>query len=177
MAKTSQGRSQQHHRYQQAQEQLAVLQAANAQRAPSERRAPEKVVVSTGDPEAALGLDKEHVFRPLYTVQTLRDIASPFILGYDVFAQASDAATLPLMLRRSSHLTGRQVKDLLVDSGYVTGPAFADCAAQGVRLDGPWKENAMSASKAKAKSQFSKDDFEWHPELDVYQCPAGHPLK
>jgi hypothetical protein len=177
MANTAKGRRQQHHRYQQAQEQLAVLQTTHAQRAPSERRAAEKIVVSTGDPEAALGLDKEHVFRPLYTVQTLRDITSPFILGDDVFAQACDTATLPAMVRRSAHLTGRQVKDLLVDSGYVTGHDLADCAAQDVRLYGPWKENDVSSSKARTKSQLSKDDFEWHPELDVYQCPAGHPLK
>ena len=177
MAHTAKGRTQQHHRYQQAQEQLVVLQTNNAQRAPSERRGAEKIVVSTGDPEAALGLDKEHVFRPLYTVQALRDIESPFILGYNVFAQASDAATLTPMLRRSAHLTGRPVKDLLVDSGYVTGHDLADCAAQDVRLYGPWQANDMSASKARTKSQFSKDDFEWHPEHDVYQCPAGHPLK
>ena len=99
------------------------------------------------------------------------------MLGDEVFAQASDAATLPLMLRRSAQLTGRQVKDLLVDSGYVTGHDLADCVAHGVRLYGPWKENDLSASKAKAQSHFSKDDFEWHPELDAYQCPAGHLLK
>jgi hypothetical protein len=85
----------------------------NAQRPASQRQASGQIGVSPGDPEAALGLDKEHVFRPLYTVQTVRDVTSPFILGYEVFAQASDAATLPPMLRRSQQLTGRSLKDLL----------------------------------------------------------------
>ena len=177
MAKTPQGRARQQDRYEQLQEQLAMWHSANAQRPPSERRAPEKIVVSPGDPEAVLGLDKEHVFRPLYTVQTLRDIASPLILGYDVFAQAGDAATLPPMLRRSTQLTGRSIKALLVDSGYVTGNDLAECATQGVKLYGPWKENDLSASRAKTQSHFSKDDFEWHPDLDAYRCPAGHLLK
>ena len=74
-------------------------------------------MISPGDPEAALGLDKEHVFRPLYTVQTVRDLDSPLILAYEVFAQATDAATLPPMLRRQQQLTGRSLQDLLADSG------------------------------------------------------------
>jgi hypothetical protein len=117
MAKTPAGRRRQRDRYTQAQAQLAVLQAANEKRPPSQRRAPDKVVVSPGDPEAPLGLDKDGVFRPLYTVQTVRDVDSPLILAYDVFAQASDAATLPPMLRRSHHLSGRSLKELLVDCG------------------------------------------------------------
>ncbi len=93
MANTPTGRTAQHERYGQAQAQLVQQHAANEQRPPSQRRAPDKVVVSPSDPHAPLGLEKDHVFRPLYTVQTVRDIDSPLILAYDVFAQASDAAT------------------------------------------------------------------------------------
>jgi transposase len=121
MAKTPRSRTAQHERYCQAQEHLAVLQAANQHYSPSERRAPDKIVVSTGDPAAALGVDKDHVFRPLYTIQTVRDVDSPLILGYAVFAQATDAGTLPPMLERIEQLTGRRLKDVLADSGYVTG--------------------------------------------------------
>jgi hypothetical protein len=132
-------------------------------------------VVSPGDPEAALGLDKDHVFRPLYTVQTIRDVDSPLILAYDVFAQASDAATLPSMLRRLHQLTGRTLNELLVDCGYVTGMDLAECRVQGVILYGPWKENDWSRPKAPAR--FSKDRFTWHGDLDSYECPAGQFLK
>lgn len=141
MENTPVGRRRQQSRYIEAQDALIVLQAANAKRPPSQRRPLDKVVVSPGDPEAPLGLDKDHVFRPLYTVQTVRDVESPFILGYEVFAQASDAATLPPMLRRSHQLTGRTLKELLVDCGYVTGMDLAECASQGVTLYGPWKES------------------------------------
>jgi hypothetical protein len=175
MAKTPAGRRRQEGRYTQAQSQLAVLQEANEKRPPSKRRAPDKVVVSPGDPQAPLGLDKEHVFRPLYTVQTVRDIDSPLILAYDVFAQASDAATLPPMLQRSYQLTGRTLEELLVDCGYVTGMDLAESAAQGVTLYGPWKENDWS--KPKKPSLFSKDHFTWHGDLDAYVCPAGQWLK
>lgn len=175
MAKTPTGRTDQHERYGQAQEQLAKQHAANEQRVPSQRREANKMVISPGDPEASLGLDKDHVYRPLYTVQTVRDVYSPLILAYDVFAQASDAATLPPMLRRSHQLTGRTLKELLVDSGYVTGMDLAECAAQSVTLYGPWKENDWS--QPKTPSLFSKDHFTWHGDLNAYECPAGQLLK
>jgi transposase len=175
MAKTPAGRRRQRDRYTQAQAQLAVWQAANEKRPPSQRRAPDKVVVSPGDPEAPLGLDKDGVFRPLYTVQTVRDVDSPLILAYDVFAQASDAATLPPMLRRSHHLSGRSLKELLVDCGYVTGMDLAECAALGLTLYGPWKEHDWS--KPKTPALFSKDRFTWQGALDAYTCPAGQLLK
>jgi hypothetical protein len=174
MANTPAGRRRQLDRYTQAQDQLAVLQAANQKRPPSPRRAPEKLVVSPGDPEAPLGLDKDGVYRPLYTVQTVRDVESPLILAYDVFAQASDAATLPPMLRRSFQLTGRSIEELWVDCGYVTGMDLAECAAQVVILYGPWKENDWSHPKTPAL--FSKDRFTWHGALDAYSCPAGQLL-
>jgi hypothetical protein len=174
MGKTPTGRRRQQDRYRQAQDQLVALQAANAQRPPSQRREPHKVVISPGDLEAALGLDKDHVFRPLYTVQTIRDVDSPLILAYEVFAQASDAATLLPMLQRLYHLTGRTLDDLLVDCGYVTGIDLANCRVQGVTLYGPWKENDWS--RPKTPQRFSKDRFIWHAERDSYECPAGQML-
>src|SRR5437773_11645 len=62
MAKTPRSRAAQCERYLQAQAHLTGLQAANQHYSPSERRAPDKLVVSTGDPESALGVDNDHVF-------------------------------------------------------------------------------------------------------------------
>jgi hypothetical protein len=120
-------------------------------------------------------LDKDHVFRPLYTLQMIRDVDALFILSYDVFAQATDAGTLPLMLERTEQLTGRRLTGLLVDSGYVTGIDIALCAQEGMTLYGPWKANDVSAPKA--TPLFTKAQFQWLPELETYCCPAGHLLK
>jgi hypothetical protein len=121
MAKTSHSRTAQYERYRQAQEHRAEWRAANPHYSPSERRAPDKLVVRTGAPEAALGVDTDHVCRPLYTIQTVRDVDAPWILGYDVFAHATAAGTLPPMLERIAPLTGRRLQEVWVDSGYVTG--------------------------------------------------------
>jgi hypothetical protein len=112
MAKTPRSRTAQCERSLQAQAPLPGWQAANQHYSPSERRAPDKLVVSTGDPEAALGVDKDHIFRPLYTIQTVRDVDSPLILSYDVFAQATDAGTFSPMLARTEQLTGRRLKEV-----------------------------------------------------------------
>lgn len=175
MATTAHARTAQYKRYCQAQDHLASLQAANQRRSPSERRPRDQIVVSPGDPEAALGVDKEHVFRPLYTMQTIRDVASPLILSYDVFAQATDAGTLRPMLARTEQLTGRRLQEVLVDSGYVTGVDLAVCAAESVRLYGPWKENDLSVPQESAL--FAKEHFQWVPEQEAYRCPAGQLLK
>ena len=66
MAKTPRSRTAQHGRYHQAQEHLGALQVANQHYSPSERRAPDRLVVSTGDPGAALGMEKTTYF-DLYT--------------------------------------------------------------------------------------------------------------
>lgn len=175
MAKTPRTRTAQHERYRQAQEHLAGLQAAHQQYSPSERRAPDKLVISTGDPEAALGMDKDHVFRPLYTIATVRDVDSPLIVSYDVFAQATDAGTFSPMLARTAQLTGHRLKEVLVDSGYVTGIDLALCAQAEITLYGPWKANDVSAPET--PRLFTKAQFQWLPELETYRCPAGHLLK
>ena len=104
-------------RSQQAQDQLPRLQEANTQRPPSQRREPDQVVSRPPDPESALGLAKAPVFRPLYTVQTSRDVDSPLLLAYEVVAQAREAAPLLPMRGRRRHLTGRALRDLWVDCG------------------------------------------------------------
>jgi hypothetical protein len=175
MAQTPRSRTAQHERYLQAQKHLVGWQAANPHDSPSERRAPDKLVVSTGDPEAALGVDKDHVLRPLYTIQTVREVDSALMLSYDVFAQATDAGTLPPLLERTAQLTGHRLQNVLVDSGYVTGIDLAWCANEGVTLYGPWKANDVSVPKA--TPLFTKAPFAWLPDRETSRGPAGQVLK
>lgn len=178
MAKTPLTRQAQQARYASAAEHLTRLLAANQQRSPHERRPIEKVVVSVSDPEAALGLDKLKVFRPLYNAQLLCDLDSQLILGYEAFAQANDAATLGPMLQRTAWLTGVKLREVLGDSGYVTGGELAACRAAAVTLFGPWKENEFTAQhRTKRAKLLPKDKFQWLPQERTYRCPQGHLLR
>ena len=94
--------------------------ARNARRPRDQRQDAEKIVISTSDFQAALGRDKEKVFRPLYNLQVVQDIESPLVLGYEVFAQATDAGTLMPLRQRAHDLTGIWLKEILADAGYAS---------------------------------------------------------
>jgi transposase len=180
MARTPPTRGQQKHRYEQAQERLEQLQAVNQRQDPCRRRDPRKIVVSVSDPQAALGRDKFHVFRPLYNTQLVRDVGSPLILAYEVFAQPNDGGTLKPMLAKLARIERLELKDLLVDAGYVTASNLALAEQVGITMYGPWQENDYSSArppKPGAKPKLlAKDQFTWNVERQVYICPEGHPL-
>jgi transposase len=179
MAKNPDTRENQRRRYRHAREHLVELHAVNNRQDPKRRRKPEKIVVSASDPEAALGRDKLNVFRPLYNVQLVRDLDSQLCLGYQVFAQPTDAGTFGPMLERVANWTGVKPKAALVDAGYVTACNLAICDQAGIALYGPWQENDFSQKKRKQGAKprpIGKEHFTWVPEENRYRCPEGHPM-
>ena len=179
MAATPAGRQAQQDRYANAATRLAERLQENRQRPASKRLAAKKVRISPGDPEAALGLDKFKVLRPLYNVQLMPDLNTLLVLAYDVFAQATDAGTLPTMLERCVAATRRAPEDLLTDAGYITALDLAACEEAGVTLYGPYQENDGSARRRQKNppKQIPKEDFRWQEQEQVYVCPEGHRLE
>jgi transposase len=176
MARTARSRQRQQQQYRRAHAHLQERLAENRRRLPSARQDEKHVRISATDPEAALGKDKFKVYRPLYNVQYVRDLDSPFLVGYDTFAHSSDAGTLVPMVQRTQQLLGRSPEDLLVDSGYVTALDLADAHEQGVNLCGPWKENDYSERGASPPKQWGKDQFTWDEAAREYRCPQGQAL-
>jgi len=179
MAKTPTGRETQRQRYEHARQRLVELHAVNDRQDRKRRRKPEKIVVSTSDPQAALGRDKHNVFRPLYNVQLIRDLDSPLYLGYEVFAQPTDAGTFSPMLERVVQMTGVNPKVMLVDAAYVTACNLAICDQAGIVLYGPWQENDLSRQQKKQGAKprpLGKEHFTWVPEQNMYRCPEGHAM-
>jgi transposase len=177
MAPTPRGRVEQGRRYQRAAERMEQLQSRNAQKRASKRKAREKVLVSTADPEAALGLDKDKVYRPLYNLQVAQDLDSPLVLGYEVLAQANDAGALGPLLARVQELVGVQVAIALGDAGYAGGADLAAAAALGVTVYAPWQANDYSGADATKAKQIPKEQFTWLAEAQTYRCPEGHLLE
>jgi transposase len=176
MAATALGRQGQLQRYRRAEVQLADRLARNQER-PKDKRLPCKQVrVSLSDPEAPLGRDKEKVFGPLYTAQFVVAPDSLLILSFDVFAQPTDAGTLPLMLDRTFKVTDRKLVQIDTDAGYFSVLDLQACQARGVQLVAPVQENDFTASKrAQAENtQIGKDQFQWLPDEQTYACPQGH---
>jgi len=178
MAATPAGRRQQQQRYHQAQTPLAGRLQENQERPASKRLKPKDVRVSLGDPEAALGLDKLKVYRPLYNVPLMLDLDTPLILAWEVFAQATDAGTLPTLLARFGQATGRYPEAALADAAYATALDLAACDQAGVLLYAPYQANDQSAARRAQKppKQIPKDAFTWREAEQVYVCPQGHRL-
>ena len=181
LAKTVVGLREQKRRYGRAAEVLRMRQAANAQRRSCKRKPAERVLVSPTDPEAVLARDKFTVFRPLYSVQLLRDLDSPLVFAGDVRTQNNDNGVVEPMVEQMTDHVGHQPKELLVDSGYVSLHHLEFCAAAGITLYGPYQENDYSASNGKRilcnqKTGLPKSAFRWRPEAQCYECPEGHRL-
>lgn len=182
LAKTEAGLREQKQRYAHAAEVMRQRQEANAQRRSSKRKPADKVLVSPTDPEAALARDKENVFRPLYTVQLLRDLDSPLIFAYEVSAQNNDNGVLQPLIERMVDNVGVKPQDLLVDSGYVSMQHLGFCGVAGITLYGPCQENDLSGSRGKKAqsnqhTELPKSEFTWLAEEQTYQCPEGHRLE
>jgi transposase len=177
MAPTVCGREGQQQRYHEAQQRMGQLQERNQQKRSSKRKPAEKIVVSVSDPEAALGRDKEKVFRPLYNVQLVDDLDSPLILSYGVFAQPNDNNTLEPMLDRQAQMTGRKPDTLLADASYANGADLAVADLAGVTMFTPYQANDYTTGKTKKPGQLPKKDFAWLAEEETYRCPQGHLLE
>lgn len=177
MAKTDAGKSEQYARYSRAKERLSELHAENDKRRSDKRKPEKKIVISLTDPESVFGLDKFKVYRPLYNVQTVSDLATDFVLAYGVFAQHSDSGTLqPLM--NEIRASGIQVEDVLADAGYPVGEDLEYCETADITLYAPWQENGSTAKKKKpcAERGIEKDEFRWDDVRQVYVCPQGKDL-
>ncbi len=171
MAPQPAGRQRQQRRLEQAQARMDQLQAYNRGKRASKRRAAGKVVVSLSDPESAVGRDKEKVYRPLYNVQVVDDLDSPFVLGYEVFAQQNDAGVLGAVLGRVRQALGHALTVLLVDGAYAGGADLAAAQAAGVTVYAPLPAEESSPQ------QIPKRAFAWLSEERTYVCPQGHRLE
>jgi transposase len=179
MARNPVTRRRQRYRFYQAAHALRHHHTQNARRPRQKQQDPEKIVISTSDPVAALGRDKEKVFRPLYTVEIVQDLESPLVLGFEVFAQATDAGTLMPLRHRVWELTGVWLKQLLADAGYASALDLFDCARTGVDLYAPYQENDQTQQRRaqQPRRQIPKSEFTWLPTEQTYVCPQGHRLK
>lgn len=181
LAETEHGLREQKQRYQRAAEVLRERQAANAQRRSSKRKPADKILVSPADPEAAPARDKFNVFRPLYTVQLLRDLDSPLVFACDLQTQNNDNGVLEPMIEQMAHHVGRKPELVLVDSGYVSMQHLEFCAHAGITFYGPCQANDFSVQNGKKPQQnqhtaLPKNAFRWLPEEETYECPEGHRL-
>jgi hypothetical protein len=181
LGRTPDGLRRQKYHYQRAAEMLSERLAANAQRRVCDRKPADKVLVSLSDPESVLARDKLNVFRPLYSVQLMRDLDSPLVFSYDLLAQNNDNGVVEPMLKRMLDNVGCKPEELLVDSGYVSLQHLEFCEQAGITLYGPCQKNDFSLQNGKKPqsnqhTELPKSAFRWLVQERTYQCPEGRHL-
>ena len=90
MAPTPEGRRRQEERLGRARERRDQLQRRNAGKRASKRKKRERIVVSPSDPEAALGRDKEGVFRLTYAGASRQKRSSPETISLQLYRCATE---------------------------------------------------------------------------------------
>jgi transposase len=174
LAPTPRGRRLQAARYAEARDAMARRQGRNRQKRASKRAPPGRLVVSPWDAEAAVGRDKEKVFRPLYNAQLLADLGSPLVLGWLVAAQPNDAGLLGRVLGQAREGLGVTVGAVVADAGYAGGADLAAARECGATVYAPWQANDFS--RKRQEKYYPKEQFRWLPQEQAYACPQGQRL-
>lgn len=149
----------------------------NAKKPSDKRKDPNKIVVSTSDPDAPLGRDKMKVYRPLYTVQWMVTTTC-FILSYLCEASATDAGTLAPMIDKTKTIVGDRLKNVVVDGGYLSILDLKAARERNIQLVAPVDSTPSTSTEGRKDfEQIARDDFVWDAEQNHYRCPSGKILK
>jgi transposase len=108
-----------------------------------------------------------------YNVQIATDTTHHFIVAHEVLNVGHDRTALSSMAKKAQEGLGRQGIGLIADRGYYKGLEILDSEKAGVQTLIP----KPMTSGSKAEGRFSKADFVFDAQADVYHCPAGQILR
>lgn len=107
-----------------------------------------------------------------YNVQAVVEPEHHLIVAHEVTNLGHDRAHLAAMAEKAkAEMAGKDLT-VVADRGYFDGEEVMACEAAGVVPIVPKPDT----SSAKADGRFSKNDFVYEHETDVYRCPAGERL-
>ena len=100
---------------------MRKLEEHNEKQTPSKKKGPEKLRVSTTDPDIPVMKMGDGGFRPAVNVQMGTDTCTQIIMAWDVSAAGCDHGQMTPMLDQFDDRHGQYPRELLVDGGYVKG--------------------------------------------------------
>ena len=107
-----------------------------------------------------------------YNVQVAVDEKHKLIVEHEVTNAVTDQDQLVPMAERAKQVLGVAELEIVADMGYYDGAEVQKCEAQGMTVYIP-KPNTSANTKL---GLFGKERFTYHPDQDVYRCPAGESL-
>jgi len=129
--------------------------------------------ISLTDPDArAMATNGKGTGLVGYNVQAAVEAEHHLIVAHEVTNHGHDRDQLANMATQAQRASGADELKVLADRGYFSGEEILACEQAGVT---PYVPKPLT-SGAKAYGRFSKQDFIYQPDEDVYRCPAGEVL-
>jgi transposase len=107
-----------------------------------------------------------------YNVQAAVNTEHHLIVTHEVTNVGSDRSQLAHMAKAAKATFQVDKLDVVADRGYFNSQEILTCARDGITVT----LSKPQTSRAKKQGRFSKEDFRYVSENDVYLCPAGERL-
>ncbi len=107
-----------------------------------------------------------------YNVQAAVDTKHHLIVAHEVTNLGTDRGQLSAIAKQTKAALETETLDAVADRGYFNGKEILACEKAGITVTLP----KPLTSGSKAKGRFSKQDFVYLADEDVYRCPAGERL-
>lgn len=138
-----------------------------------ERLASEGQQISLTDPDArSMATSGRGSGLVGYNVQAVVDCEHHLIVTHDVINVGNDRTQLSPMARQAKAVLQAEKLDVVADRGYFDSQEILSCENAGIEVTLP----KPMTSGAKAQGRFTKQDFRYVADEDIYLCPAGERL-
>ena len=107
-----------------------------------------------------------------YNVQAAVDTEHHLIIAHEVINVGNDRAQLSAMAKQAKAVLEADKLDVVADRGYFDSEEILACEEADIAVTLP----KPLTSGAKAQGRFTKQDFRYLSDEDVYICPAGERL-
>ena len=109
-----------------------------------------------------------------YNPQVVTDEKNGLIVNADVVAESNDKNQFTAQISKANQTLGKQCEVACSDSGYHKINNLIETSAKGITVIVPSQKQASGDKKK--EDLFSKDQFTYDEENDVYICPEGQIL-
>ncbi len=149
-------------------EEMVRLEALDA-----ERQASPDQQISLTDPDArSMATSGRGSGVVGYNVQAAVDCEHHLIVAHEVINVGNDRAQLSAMAKQAKAVLEADKLDVVADRGYFDSEEILACEEADIAVTLP----KPLTSGAKAQGRFTKQDFRYLADEDVYICPAGERL-
>ena len=108
-----------------------------------------------------------------YNVQAVVDAKNHLIVTHEVTNAVTDQGQLLPMARAAQEMLGVETLEAVTDKGYYDGAQVGACEGLGIRV----YMGKPHTSANQKQGLFTKEDFRYDTEHDLYRCPADQALR